>query len=103
MAAPKKAVGAKSDKILRDALMIAVNREDMQDGKKVKRLHRIVEAVSMLAANGDMQAIKEVWDRIEGKPSQSIGVGQAPELEPLQATIRPAISRAEWLKLHSGG
>lgn len=100
MAAPKKAVGAKSDKILRDALMIAVNREDMQNGKKVKRLHLIVDRVSQMAAAGDLQAIKEVWDRIEGKPSQSIGLGQASDLEPLEAVVRPSITREEWLKFH---
>jgi predicted oxidoreductase len=100
MAAPKKAVGAKSDKILREALMIAVNREDMQDGKKVKRLHQIADRVSIMAAAGDMQAIKEVWDRIEGKPSQSIGLGQAPELEPIEAAVRPTLTRDEWLAIH---
>ena len=100
MAAPKKAVGAKSDKILRDALMIAVNREDMQDGKKVKRLHQIADRVSKMAAAGDLQAIKEVWDRIEGKPSQSIGLGQASDLEPLETTTRPPLTREEWLKHH---
>lgn len=101
MAAPKKTLGPKSDKILRDALMIAVNREDLIDGKKVKRIAQIAESVAKLAASGDLPAIKEVWDRIEGKPSQSIGLGQAPDLTPLETTARPTVSRDEWLKLHT--
>lgn len=32
----------------------------------------------------------------------SIALGQDPDLEPIQATIRPIITRAEWLKLHGG-
>lgn len=32
----------------------------------------------------------------------SVALGQDPDLEPIQATIRPIITRAEWLKLHSG-
>ncbi len=93
--------GVKPDKILRDALMIAINREDDINGRKVKRIAQIAEAVAKLAASGDLPAIREVWDRIEGKPAQSIGLGQAEDLEPLQAIVRPVLTRDEWLKIHS--
>jgi len=100
LAAAKTVKGPKSDKILRDALMVAVNREDVVDGKRVKRVLRIADNLAKLAAAGDLPAIREVWDRIEGKPSQSIGLGQAEDLAPLETAARPTVSRDEWLKLH---
>lgn len=73
--------GNKPDKILRDALMIALNRvdKDHDTGIKTKRLHRIADKLSLKAADGDIPAIKEVWDRVEGKATQPIGgVADAP-------------------------
>lgn len=70
-----KPTGSKPDKILRDALMVALHREDEDPttkGKKMKRFLRIADQISKLAASGDLPAIKEVWDRVEGKASQPI-------------------------------
>lgn len=102
MAAAKRVVGPKPDKILRDALLLAVNREDCIDGKKIKRITRIAENLAKNAANGDLPSTREVWDRIEGKPAQSIGLGQAPDLEPIEAAVRPVMTREQWLALHGG-
>lgn len=38
-----------------------------------KRLLRIAEQLLTMAENGDLQAIKEVADRLDGKPPQSVG------------------------------
>ncbi len=51
---------------------MAVNREDNYDGKTVKRMNIIADRLSKMAAGGDIQAIKEVWDRLEGKASQAV-------------------------------
>lgn len=95
--------GGKPDKLIRDALMIAVRRECTDDGKKTTYLNRIAAKVVSQAANGDAQAYKELFDRLEGKPAQSIGLGQAPDLEPIETAVRPTMTRDQWLALHGGG
>lgn len=104
MAARKTASkGGKPDKLIRDALMLAVKREcEGEDGKITTYLNRIAAKVVAQAANGDAQAYKEIFDRIDGKSPQSIGLGQAEDLEPLKVIERPKISREQWLKLHGG-
>lgn len=65
--------GGKPDKLMRDALMLALNREATDtDGQKTKKLNIIAAKLVELAVNGDMQAIKEVSDRVDGKPAQAI-------------------------------
>lgn len=76
MAAPKNPKGAKSDKAWRDALMLAVNERAPDGGKK---LRKIAEKCVDSAMAGDMQAIKEIGDRLDGKPAQAItGEGGGP-------------------------
>jgi hypothetical protein len=98
MAHPQKHVGPKSDKHWRKAIMLAVNRL-AKDGK-TKHLDIIATRLVLKAAEGDVMAMKEIGDRLDGKPSQSLAVGQDPDLQPIQHDIRPQLSRAEWLKLH---
>ena len=61
--------GAWSEKKFRDALNCAVT-EQTKDGQRKLRViaERLVEA----AINGDIPAIKEVADRLDGKPAQAI-------------------------------
>ncbi len=49
------------------------------DGKPTKRLNLMADKVAQLAAEGVPWAVKEVWDRLEGKAQQavSIEVGQS--------------------------
>jgi hypothetical protein len=60
----------KSDKLWRDALMVAVRREDDQDPDKRQLLTTIAEACVNAARAGDLMAMKEIGDRIDGKPKQ---------------------------------
>ena len=67
---------AKSDKIWPDAIRRAVNRYKQEtDGEgnvhKVKYLNVLADNVVRMAAEGDMQAMKEIGDRIDGKPTQT--------------------------------
>lgn len=55
------------DKPWADALRLAVFR-DGDDGRKV--LRAIAETCAEAALAGDMQAIKEIGDRLDGKPAQ---------------------------------
>ena len=69
----KPSPGRKSDKIMRDALVVALHREAADaDGKPTKRLYLVADALVTKALSGDVPAIKEVWDRVEGKAPQPI-------------------------------
>ena len=70
MPAPKNPKGAKSDKLWREAISLALHEEDGVTQKK--KLRRIAEKLVTLAMDGDMQAIKEIGDRMDGKPVQGI-------------------------------
>lgn len=67
-----KASNSKPDKLMRDALMVALNREERSGGHKVKRVALIAEAWVLKAMGGDVQAIKEIRDSVDGKPTQTI-------------------------------
>jgi hypothetical protein len=81
LAAPKNPKGAKSDKEWRAAIQRAVKRT-MEDGK-TKRLEGLADAVVAAGLAGDVSAIKEIGDRLDGKPHQTqdtnvtMGAGEA--------------------------
>jgi len=69
--------GPKSDKIWADAVRKAVHRyhEEKDENGKVKKtryLNLLADNLVGAAAKGDIQAVKEVGDRLDGKPSQAI-------------------------------
>lgn len=64
----------KRRKIMTDALMLALHREAIgADGKPTKRLNMIAERLASKAEDGDVTAIREVFDRTEGKVPQPTG------------------------------
>ncbi len=66
--------GNKRDKLIRDALMIAVNRVQEGDPHGRKKLAIAAAAVVEKAVEGDLAAFKEIADRIDGKAPQSVDV-----------------------------
>lgn len=106
MAARKTpSAGGKPDKLFRDALMIAVNRPHADNPDKIKDFKKINALATKLvdrAIEGNEQAAQIVRDSIDGKPAQSIGLGQAEDLEPLktEAIERPRMTREQWLAEH---
>lgn len=65
--------GSKPDKLMRDALIVALNREATDaDGKPTKKLALVAAALVEKAVGGDVQAAKEIADRVDGKPVQAI-------------------------------
>lgn len=61
---------AKADKPLRDAILAALQSEvSDQQGGKAKRLTVIADVLVGLAADGNLAAIREICDRIDGKAS----------------------------------
>jgi hypothetical protein len=93
---PRKAAvqkGRKPDKIMRDALILALMRE-AEDGEGVatRKLHLIAGRLVEKALGGDISAIKEVCDRVDGKPTQPAGEDEAP---PILTRIERVIVRPE--------
>lgn len=84
MAAPINPKGAKSDKIWRDAIQRAVRRleDDPVPSKPAKkqRLEALADALVAKGMQQDVPALKEIGDRLDGRPAQSIGLGQADDL-----------------------
>ena len=91
MAAPKKAVGPKSDKAWRASLMLEVNRlVPIAGGKPTKALQLIARRTVKMAIEGDMGAIREIGDRLDGKPTQGIDLTPTEGLEALLDRIGKA-------------
>lgn len=83
MAGPSK--GSKPDKIIRDALILELNRmTDDDDGKKIKKVNRIVHKLVESGMAGKIDAIKEIFDRTEGKPAQALAISGDGEGGPIQ-------------------
>lgn len=80
MAAPKGNQNAKKAKVWSDAIRKALA------GDK-GRLERLARALLDKAEEGDMAALREVGDRLEGKPVQSHEVG-GDEDNPLSLSIK---------------
>jgi hypothetical protein len=68
MAAPKNPLGSKSDKQWRNAIMLAVHR--LASDGKTKHLDILAARLVRSAAEGDVAALKEIGDRLDGKPTQ---------------------------------
>ncbi len=69
--------GPKSDKIWSDAIRRAVHgyHEEKDETGKVKKtrwLNKLAENLVLAADKGDVSALKEVGDRLDGKPAQSV-------------------------------
>lgn len=65
--------GAKPDKLMRDALILELYQEAIDaDGVITKKLRLVARALVNAALNGDIPAIKEVNDRVDGKSPQAV-------------------------------
>lgn len=71
MAARKNPGGNKGqDKLWSDAVRRAVNRA--QKGKKTKRLEILADKLLDEGEAGNIAALKEIGDRLDGRPAQAI-------------------------------
>lgn len=94
MAATKtKGKGNKPDKLMADAIRIALKREAKDaDGKPTRKLNLVATKLVDLAVDGDIQAIKEICDRIDGKAMQGIEMSSkdgTPLVPAINVTIGP--------------
>jgi len=85
--------GSKPDKLMRDAIMVALNRAAKDaDGKPTRKMALIADKLVELAIEGDMAAIKEINDRVDGKASQPL-VGERDQPIQLMLNAREILKR----------
>ena len=58
------------------------------DGEK---LRRIAEKLIAMAEEGDLQAMKEIGDRLDGKPAQAVDLGSDPDRPVIQKVVREIV------------
>jgi hypothetical protein len=91
MATPRVPKGAKSDKEWRDAIRRAVHEQRMVDvdGKPAKRkaLFLLARKTVDEALDGNMVAVKEIGDRLDGRPAQAVDVVVAVSVERIERLI----------------
>lgn len=54
--------------------MVAV-KQQATDGKKTKKLAMLARKLVEKALGGDIAALKEIGDRLDGKPAQAVELG----------------------------
>ena len=69
--------GPKSDKTWADAIKRAVNRyHEEKDAKgkkhKIKYINVLADNLVKQGVKGDIQALREIGDRLDGKPKQAV-------------------------------
>ena len=80
--------GQQRDKMYREALRLELS--DMSGGIDLKKLREIARAHIEKAAAGDMQAIKELADRLDGRPAQILE-HSGPDSEPITEIVREIV------------
>ncbi len=75
MAAPINPKGSKSDKQWRNAIQLAVHR--LATDGKTKHLDLLAMRLVKAGAEGDVSALREIGDRLDGKPAQAIEVRES--------------------------
>jgi hypothetical protein len=84
--------GRSPEKLWRDALRAEVNETIANsDGVPIKKLRAIAAVCVSRALGGDIAAIREIADRLDGKAQQPVSVGGEAE-EPLTVVIKQMVS-----------
>lgn len=63
--------GRKSDKPMRDALMLALTEKYGKDDDR-RKLRAVADKAVEMALEGDREMIKMIFDRTDGKPVQAV-------------------------------
>lgn len=89
---------SKDNRLWRNTILRAIAQGDPE------RLRLIAESLLNKAAEGDVSALRELGDRIDGKPTQAVEMS-GPGGAPLEVTdpARPKLTKEEWLVAHGVG
>jgi hypothetical protein len=74
----------------RDAIERALAKRTTASGG-IEALDELAEKLLGLADQSDIQALKEIADRLDGKPSQAIDLGSDPDRPVVQKVIREIV------------
>jgi hypothetical protein len=87
--------GPEPDKLMRDALALELHQEvKLKTGEKIKKLRLVVRALVDNAIDGDTTAVRECFDRMDGKVAQGVDtIGQVHG--PITFTWKPSAPRRE--------
>ena len=66
---------------------------DPKTGKKVSKKQVFVERVFALAMSGDVQAIKLIWNYVDGMPTQQLKVEQTNSSDEALHTLRQILAK----------
>lgn len=75
-----------------DAIKRALARAELDPARGGRDINKLAEQLLDKAADGDMGALKELGDRLDGKPAQSVDLGGDPD-KPLITEIRWTVVR----------
>jgi hypothetical protein len=64
--------GRKGEKFWADAVKRAVNRRMENEEGKPKKLERLADQLVKAGLAGDVSALKEIGDRLDGRPKQAV-------------------------------
>jgi hypothetical protein len=83
MAAPLGNKNAAKAKVWHAAIMRALERRKPAD-ERIQAIDELADKLLDLVAMGDLAALKEFGDRLDGKPHQSVGVAGDEEGNPVK-------------------
>ena len=89
--------GTTKPKIMADALILALNRA-ASDGSDLKKINTVAAKLVACAEGGDVTAIREIFDRVDGRPTQNLGNDPENPLFPAGATEAELHERIEHFK-----
>ncbi len=99
MAAPKRPnpVGPKSDKEWRHAIRKAVHELRAATGgakaEKIKAITLLARRLVTKAMEGDVTALKEIGDRLDGRPTQGVDLGGEMAITKIERVIVDSANR----------
>jgi hypothetical protein len=99
MGAPVGNQNAAKAKVWRAAIDRALERRTQSRTDGIKEIDALADTLLQLVATGDLPALKEFGDRMDGKPAQALigGDDDDPPLkvEGIVKLVRPATSKGE--------
>lgn len=82
--------GSKGEKFWADAVRRAVFRRMEDIEGKPQKIERLADKLVDAGMAGDIAALKEIGDRLDGRPAQALSVGSDPD-QPLITRIERVI------------
>lgn len=84
-----------SEKTFANMLRVALKEAHAEGGDKLRML---ADQLVQKGIDGDMAALKEIADRLDGKPSQQVEIDHAGSMN--YVVSGEPVSEADWLKEH---